>query len=103
MLRGRNEEFERYRKLIIAPIVTEKSMRESEGNNKYTFRVHPDATKIDIKRGVEALFDVRVTKVNTMTVAGKARRRSYRHREGKTAEWKKAVVTLAPGSSIDVI
>jgi len=103
MLTGRNAELERYRKLILAPIITEKSMRESEVNNKYTFKVHPDATKIDIKRAIETIFNVRVLKVNTMTVAGKARRRSYRHREGKTAEWKKAVITLAPGSSIDVI
>jgi len=103
MLTGRNAEVERYRKLIIAPIITEKSMRESEINNKYTFKVHPDATKIDIKRAIETIFNVRVLKVNTMTVAGKARRHSYRHREGKTAEWKKAVITLASGSTIDVI
>lgn len=99
----RNTEVERYRKIILAPVISEKTMRESESLGKYTFRVHPDATKIDIKRAVEFLFNVRVTAVNTMNVAGKARRRSFRHREGKTAEWKKAVVTLAPGSSIDVV
>ncbi len=103
MLSARNREQERYRKLIIAPVITEKSMRESETANKYTFKVHPGATKIDIKRAIEDLFNVRVTKVNTMTVGGKVRRRSYRHREGKTAVWKKAIVTLAPGSSIDVV
>ena len=103
MLTARNQELERYRKLILSPIISEKSMRESEDHNKYTFRAHPDATKIDLKRAIEALYNVRVTKVNTLNVAGKARRRSYRHRIGKTAAWKKAVITLAPGSSIDVI
>ena len=98
-----NTEIERYRKLILAPVISEKSMRESDELRKYTFRVHPDATKIDIKRAIEHLFNVRVTAVNTMNVVGKSRRRSYRHRIGKTAEWKKAVVTLAPGSSIDVV
>jgi large subunit ribosomal protein L23 len=98
-----NTEVERYRKLILAPVISEKSMRESDELRKYTFRVHPDATKIDIKRAIEHLFNVRVTAVNTMNVVGKSRRRSYRHRIGKTAEWKKAVVTLAPGSSIDVV
>jgi large subunit ribosomal protein L23 len=103
MLTARNQEQERYRKLIIAPVITEKSMRESETANKYTFKVQPHATKVDIKRAIEELFNVRVTKVNTLTIGGKARRRSYRHREGKTAVWKKAIVTLAPGSSIDVV
>ena len=98
-----NTEIERYRKLILAPVISEKSMRESDELRKYTFRVHPDATKIDIKRAIEHLFNVRVTAVNTMNVVGKSRRRSYRHRIGKTAEWKKAIVTLAPGSSIDVV
>ncbi|NLJ37042.1 MAG: 50S ribosomal protein L23 [candidate division WS1 bacterium] len=98
-----NTEIERYRKLILAPVISEKSMRESDELRKYTFRVHPDATKIDIKRAIEYLFNVRVTAVNTMNVVGKSRRRSYRHRIGKTAEWKKAIVTLAPGSSIDVV
>ena len=98
-----NTEVERYRKLILAPVISEKSMRESDELRKYTFRVHPDATKIDIKRAIEHLFNVRVTAVNTMNVVGKSRRRSYRHRIGKTAEWKKAIVTLAPGSSIDVV
>ena len=103
MLRPLNQEMERYRKIIIAPVVTEKSMRESDLENKYTFRVHPEATKIDIKRAIEAMFDVRVDKVNTMNMPGKERQRSYRYRPGTTASWKKAIVTLAPGSSIDVI
>jgi len=103
MLTARNQEMERYRKLILSPVISEKSMRETEEHNKYTFRAHPDATKIDIKRAIEALYNVRVTKVNTSNVRGKSRRRTYRHRIGNTATWKKATVTLAPGSSIDVI
>ena len=103
MLSTRNQEMERYRKLIISPLISEKSMRETEDHNKYTFRAHPDATKIDLKRAIEALYNVRVTQVNTLNVAGKSRRRSYRHRMGETAAWKKAIITLAPGSSIDVI
>lgn len=103
MLRPLDREMERYRKIIIAPVVTEKSMRQSEMENKYTFRVHPSATKIDVRRAIEVMFDVRVEKVNTMNMPGKERQRSYRYRPGKTATWKKAIVTLAPGSSIDVI
>ena len=85
------------------PIVTEKSMGQSEGMNKYHFRVHLEANKVEIRRAIEALFDVRVTRVNTMTVQGKSRRRSYRYRLGKTAHWKKAIVTLAKGDEIDFI
>lgn len=103
MLRPLDQQLERYRGIVFAPVVTEKSMRESELENKYTFKVHPDATKIDVKRAIEAMFDVQVVSVNTMNMPGKERRRSYRYRAGKTAQWKKAIVTLAPGSSIDVI
>lgn len=92
-----------YRSIILQPIVTEKSMEQSERLNKYHFRVHPDANKVEIQRAIEALFNVRVTGVNTMTVQGKTRRRSYRYRLGKTAHWKKAIVTLAPGHRIEFI
>ncbi len=92
-----------YRTIILRPVVTEKSMREGERDNKYTFEVHPDANKVEIRRAVEALFDVTVTNVNTMRVSGKERRRSYRYRVGRTAERKKAIVTLAEGDTIDVV
>lgn len=95
-----------YRKIIIRPVVTEKSMAQAEaegGAGKYTFEVALDANKTEIRRAVEALWNVRVTKVNTMTVKGKQRRQSYRYRVGKTAKRKKAIVTLAPGQSIDVL
>jgi len=92
-----------YRSIILRPVVTEKSMREGESDNKYTFEVRPDANKVEIRRAIEALFDVTVTKVNTMRVSGKERRRSYGYRAGRTAERKKAVVTLVAGDTIDVV
>ncbi len=98
-----NADLNRFRSIILQPIVTEKSMGQSETLNKYHFRVHPGANKVEIKRAIEVLFNVRVTAVNTMTVQGKSRRRSYRYRLGKTAHWKKAIVTLAAGNSIELI
>jgi large subunit ribosomal protein L23 len=92
-----------HRAIILRPLVTEKSMRESSEANKYTFKVDPRANKIMIGRAIEAIFNVRVTDVHTMNVQGKSRRRSYKYRIGKTSKWKKAIVTLAPGSSIDVL
>ena len=77
--------------IIIAPVVTEKSNDELQ-QGKYTFKVNKKATKVEIAKAVEKLFEVRVLKVNTMTVKGKEKRvgRSI----GKTADWKKAVVTI---------
>jgi len=95
-----------YRKIILRPVVTEKSMAQADGRlprNKYTFEVAPEANKTQIRLAVEALWNVRVVRVNTMNVRGKERRQSYRHRIGKTAERKKAIVTLAAGQSIDVL
>ncbi len=81
--------------IIIRPILTERSLAGVR-NNKYTFEVAKDATKIDIARAVEELFKVKVVKVNTVSVRGKLRRRG--RSEGYTSAWKKAIVTLAPGS-----
>lgn len=97
------EQLNYYRQIIRRPVVTEKSMRQSELRRTYTFEVAPEANKVEIRRAVEALFDVHVINVNTMRVPGKQRRRSYQHGEGRTAERKKAMVTLAPGESIDVV
>jgi len=97
------EQLEEYRNIIRAPIITEKSMEQAEQENKYHFEVHPDANKIQIRYAIEALFDVRVLKVNTINVKGKARQRSYRHRTGKTARVKKAIVTIAPGDHIELV
>ena len=97
------EQLEEYRNMIRAPIISEKSMEQAEQENKYHFEVHSDANKIQIRHAIEALFDVRVIKVNTINVKGKARQRSYRHRTGKTARRKKAIVTVAPGDHIDLV
>ena len=77
--------------IIIAPIITEKS-NDGLNEGKYTFEVNPKATKIDIKNAVEKLFEVKVLKVNTMTVKGKTKRVGYH--TGKTSDWKKAIVTI---------
>lgn len=103
MLRGNEPATMEHRAIILRPLVTEKSMRESSTANKYFFKVDPRANKIQIAQAIEAIFNVRVVDVNTMNVHGKAKRRSYKYRVGKTARWKKAIVTLAPGSSIDIL
>ena len=77
--------------IIVKPIVTEKSNDEVQ-LGKYTFKVNKKATKVDIKRAVEKLFEVKVLKVNTSMVKGKEKR--VGRNVGKTSDWKKAVVTI---------
>jgi len=84
---------------IIAPVITEKSTASSE-HNKVVFRVTPNATKPEIKAAVEALFNVKVTAVNTLNRVGKNKR--FRGIAGKQNSTKRAIVTLAEGQSIDV-
>lgn len=81
--------------IIIKPVITEKSMDELQ-NGKYTFKIAKNANKIEIKKAVEALFGVEVAKVNTLNVNGKAKR--VGRFEGRTSDWKKAVVTLTEDS-----
>lgn len=81
--------------IIIRPIITEKSMMGIQ-NKRYTFRVAMDATKIEIAQAVETLFGVKVAKVNTLHVKGRARR--VGKYSGYTSNWKKAIVTLKPDS-----
>lgn len=81
--------------IIIKPIITEKSM-SMFADKKYTFRVAKSATKIDIARAVEELFDVKVAKVNTLNAKGHLRRQG--RTQGYTSDWKKAVVTLKKDS-----
>ncbi len=90
-----------FRSIIVRPVITEKTMAEASERNKYTFRVDLRANKTEVRRAVEALWGVKVTKINTLYVRGKERRRSYRYGVGHTSSWKKAVVTLAPGDAID--
>ncbi|MGD8326816.1 MAG: 50S ribosomal protein L23 [Sphingomonadales bacterium] len=89
----------RHYDVIVGPVITEKSTMGSE-NNQVTFKVAPGATKPDIKAAVEALFDVKVEKVNTLVQKGKVKR--FRGIKGRRSDVKKAVVTLKEGSSIDV-
>jgi large subunit ribosomal protein L23 len=89
------------REIIQRPIMTEKSMRQKEEQNVVTFRVHPDANKVEIRTAVEAVFSVKVTDVRTSAYEGKLKRMG-RH-QGRRPDWKKAVVQLAPGHKIDLV
>lgn len=85
--------------LVISPVITEKATMNSE-HNQVTFHVPVDADKRAVKAAVEGLFKVKVTAVNTIRVKGKVKR--FRGRPGKRSDYKKAIVTLAEGSKIDV-
>ena len=87
------------RQVIIRPIVSEKSYALLAAN-KYTFRIHPDAHKTQVRQAVEDIFGVRVTDVRTMSVKSKPKRRGYT--SGRTREWKKAIVTLHDEDSIEL-
>ncbi len=87
--------------VIVRPLHTEKSVDDIRANNAYHFRVRSDATKSQIRHAIEELFPGRkVTDVRTMWVRGKARR--VRWNRGKTSDWKKAIVKLRPGDTIDI-
>ena len=86
-------------------MTTEKTVR-LQGQNQYTFKVALNANKIDIRRAVETIFKVRVVSVNTMRMPGKERmirRKGTAPRPVPAREWKKAIVTLAPGESIETL
>ena len=87
------------RDVIIRPIVSEKSYAGIE-QNTYTFLVDPRANKTEIKEAVQAIWEVRVTSVNTLRRRGKVKRRGWT--KGKRADEKRAVVTLAEGDSIEI-
>ena len=88
--------------VIVRPIISEKSMDES-GRGKYTFEVHGDASKIQVREAVEELFKVQVTKVNVLTTQAKEKRRGTKRGRisGWTTPWRKATVTLAAGQKIE--
>jgi len=88
-----------HRDVLIAPVVSEKSYGLLD-NNKYTFLVHPDANKTEIKIAVEKVFNVKVTSVNTLNRQGKARRTA--RGMGKRKDTKRAIVSLAEGHRIDI-
>jgi large subunit ribosomal protein L23 len=86
-------------RIIRAPVITEKATAVSE-HNQVVFRVSLEATKREVKAAVEGLFQVKVDAVNTIRVEGKTKR--VRGRPGRRSDYKKAIVTLAEGSRIDV-
>ena len=88
-----------YEDILIQPILSEEATLLRE-QNKYTFKVDPAATKIQIKEAVRKLFNVKVADCTTINVQGKIKR--LRGRPGRTASYKKAIVKLAPGESIKV-
>ena len=86
--------------IIKRPLITENAVAKHEKNNTYVFEVHPTANKIQIRKAVEKLFDVKVVSVNTAVMHGKLRR----HRQSMTQrpDWKKAYVKLQEGNSIEL-
>lgn len=90
---------ERMYQTILAPVVTEKATLLTE-QGQVVFKVPLEATKPEIKASVETLFGVKVLSVNTLVVKGKAKR--FRNRPGQRSDWKKAIVRLAEGQTIDL-
>ena len=87
------------RQIIIRPVINERSFDMQE-SNRFTFEVAKTASKIEIAKAVEEIFDVKVLKVNTVNIKSKKKR--MRNIEGKTRTWKKAIVTLAEGDTIEL-
>ena len=85
--------------VLIAPHVTEKSSLAMQNHNQYTFRVRRDATKVDVKKAVQLMFDVQVRGVQIVNEPGKTRR--FGGRAGRTQDTKKAYVSIAQGQTID--
>jgi len=86
------------RQVILRPIISERSY-DFINSNRYTFEVAKGVNKIEIRQAVEEIFGVKVLKVNTMTVVGKPKR--VRYAKGYSRTWKKAIVTLAEGDTIE--
>ena len=90
-----------HRDVILKPVVSEKSYSLLDANT-YTFVVHPDANKIEIRQAVESIFGVRVAKVNTLNRPGKRRRNRRSFTYGKRPDTKRALITLVDGDRIDL-
>ena len=87
--------------VLLSPHVSEKSAMSAELDGRHTFKVAPTATKLDVRRAVEKLFDVRVTSVQIINVKGKTKR--FGASVGKRSDWKKATVRLADGQDLDFV
>ena len=86
--------------VLLAPVVSEKSYAQIEGSNTYSFRIHPDAHKTQVRQAVEELFDVHVERVNIVQVRSKPKRRGLV--KGRKPGWKKAIVQIKAGESIEI-
>ncbi len=87
-------------KILMAPVISEKSTRLADTENRYVFKVRRDASKPQVKKAVELMFDVQVESVQLMNVKGKAKR--FGRMLGKRPDWKKAYVRLKAGQEIDL-
>lgn len=90
-------------RIIVKPVITEKMSESSEKLNNYAFIVNPKANKLEIRKAVEEMYGVTVTSVNTMNYAGKAKSRFTKTgvQNGRTNSFKKAIVKVAEGDTID--
>jgi large subunit ribosomal protein L23 len=86
-------------KVLLSPVVSEKSSVVADANRQYTFRVSTDATKREITKAVEKLFEVEVERVQVVNCKGKTKR--FGQLNGKRSDWKKAYARLKPGNDID--
>ena len=85
--------------IIKRPLITEKTTIQKDSYNQVSFEVDRQANRVEIKRAIEMIFNVRVAQVQTMQIKGKTKRRGWV--TGKRKDWKKAIVTLLPGERID--
>ena len=85
--------------VLLAPVVSEKSYALAE-SSKFTFKVHPDAHKTQIRQAIEQLFDVKVVEIRTASVKSKPKRRG--HTSGRSRQWKKAIVQVQAGQTIPI-
>lgn len=91
-------------KIVKAPVISEESQIQLAKSNQYTFRVSPKANKSQIREAIESIFPkVKVVSVNTMNCMGKQKQVTGTRRTGRRPDWKKAVVTLRPGDTIELI
>ena len=92
---------ERLMKVLLAPLISEKSSIAAEQSNQYVFKVTTDATKPEIKQAVELLFDVKVDAVKVANMKGKTKR--FGQKMGRRSDWKKAYISLQAGQEIDLL
>lgn len=94
-------ELDRYYRIVQKPVLSEKATYDTGRRNAYHFRVPIDANKVEIRRAVEKLFNVKVVRVNTLTKRGKSMRRGWV--SGRSQPWKRAMVTLGEGQTIEIL